>query len=80
MVMERNSRMDEARLVMARSIGEIMDAVRELRESAPDSALARLAEEMIERMEKGHREGRDHHREVPNGATDRNGWADRAEG
>ncbi len=80
MMMERNSMMDEARHVMARSIGEIRDAVRELRESAPDSALASLAEEMIERMEKGRREVRDHHREASNGTTARNGQADHAAG
>lgn len=73
MVMERYSTMDEARLARARSIGEIKDALRELRASAPDSVLARLAEQMIERMEKGHHEDRDHHRGDPDRGADRNG-------
>ncbi|MXQ11266.1 hypothetical protein [Microvirga makkahensis] len=73
MVIKQNSATDEARLVMVRSLGEIRDAVRMLRESAPDSALARLAEEMIERMEQGHPEGPDLHGDESSRTTSRNG-------
>lgn len=73
MVIKQNATMDEARLVMVRSLGEIRDAVRMLRESVPDSALARLAEEMIERMEQGHPEEPDHHGEMSSRTTSRSG-------
>jgi hypothetical protein len=63
MVMEQNSMMDKARLVRARSISEIKDAVRELKKSTPDSVLAKLAEQKIESMEKGHDSGRNPRRD-----------------
>ncbi|MEZ0169152.1 hypothetical protein [Microvirga sp. TS319] len=44
--------MDEALPVAAHSISEIKDAVRELRDSMPDSVLAKLAEQKIERLER----------------------------
>ncbi len=63
MVMERNSRIEETRLLMARSIGEIKDAVRALRETTPDSVLAQLAEQKIETIEKGRDSSRNRYRE-----------------
>jgi len=71
-MVEQNSMMDEARLVMARSIGEIKDAVRELRQSTPDSVLAKLAEQKIESMEKSHYWERNRRREDPEMAAERN--------
>jgi len=50
-MMERKSMGVDARFVTVRSISEIKDAVRELRESAPDSVLAELAEQKIEQIE-----------------------------
>ncbi|WP_414472901.1 hypothetical protein [Microvirga sp. M2] len=44
--------MDEAQPVAAHAISEIKDAVRELRDTMPDSVLAKLAEQKIERLER----------------------------
>lgn len=49
---EQNPVMNEGLRGAAQSIRELRDAVRELKDAMPDSVLARLAEQKIDRIER----------------------------
>jgi len=59
MVLDQRRCTGEAAAVVAPVPHDIKSALRELRGSAPDSILVRLAEQKIERIEQGHWMGQD---------------------
>jgi len=58
MVLNEKRMTGEVPVIVARALSEIKEAVRELRDTIPESALVRLAEQKIEMMERGEGEDR----------------------
>jgi hypothetical protein len=59
MVSDHNSTTGETLLIMIHALSEIKDALRELRDTVPDSVLVSLAEQKIERIERNYDTGED---------------------
>lgn len=53
MILDKKRAMGAIPMVVTHALSEIKEAVRELRDSTPGSALVRLAEQKIEMMERG---------------------------
>jgi hypothetical protein len=54
MVLEQKSMKGEPSLVVPQVLTEIRDAVRQLRDTSPESVLVSLAEEKLEKIERSH--------------------------
>ena len=59
MMSDHNSTIGETLLIMTRTLTEIRDALRELRDTVPDSVLVSLAAQKIERIERDYDTGED---------------------